>query len=83
MLVLTRKPHQKIMIGDNITITIADIQGDSIRIAIDAPKNIKIFRGEVYAAIQAENKSAAIPSDMIDLKSVLPKTGKQGADEKE
>lgn len=76
MLVLTRKTHQKIMIGDNITITIADIQGDSIRIAIDAPKNIKIFRGEVYAAIQAENKRAAIPSGMIDLKSVLPKAGK-------
>lgn len=59
MLALTRKVGERIIIGDNIVITIADIRGDSIRVAIDAPKDIKIYRGEIYDAIAAENKQAA------------------------
>ena len=73
MLVLTRKPKQQIMIGDDIVINIVEVQGDNVRIAIDAPRSIKIYRGEIYRAIQEENKQAAsqVPKD-IDL-SALPK----------
>ncbi|MCI6283259.1 carbon storage regulator CsrA [Selenomonas sp.] len=73
MLVLTRKPKQQIMIGDDIVINIVEVQGDNVRIAIDAPRAIKIYRGEIYRAIQEENKQAAtlVPKD-IDL-SALPK----------
>lgn len=73
MLVLTRKPRQQIMIGDDIVINIVEVQGDNVRIAIDAPRSIKIYRGEIYRAIQEENKQAAtlVPKD-IDL-SALPK----------
>jgi carbon storage regulator len=59
MLVLTRKKGQSIVINDNIEITILDIQGDQIRIGIDAPKNISIHRKEVYLEIQEENRKAA------------------------
>jgi len=59
MLVLSRKIGESIIVGDNIEISILDIQGDNIRIGIDAPKNIKIFRKEVYEDIQAENRRAS------------------------
>ena len=73
MLVLTRKPKQQIMIGDDIVLNIVEVQGDNVRIAIDAPRSVKIYRGEIYHAIQAENKQAAAPVPMdIDLKSALP-----------
>ncbi len=73
MLVLTRKPRQQIMIGDDIVINVVEVQGDNVRIAIEAPRSVKIYRGEIYRAIQEENKSAAaVPSANIDLSSVLP-----------
>lgn len=59
MLVLSRKIGESIKIGDNITIRVADVRGDVVRIAIDAPKEIKIYRGEVYDAISEANKAAA------------------------
>ncbi len=64
MLVLTRKPRQQIMIGDEIKINIVEVQGDSVRLAIDAPRNVRIYRGEIYHAIQEENQSAAQEFDM-------------------
>ena len=74
MLVLTRKPRQQIMIGDNIVINVVEVQGDNVRIAIDAPRDSKIYRGEIYRAIQEENKKAAAPVPMdLDLSAGLPK----------
>ena len=73
MLVLTRKPRQQIMIGDNIVINIVEVQGDNVRIAIDAPRDIKIYRGEIYRAIQEENQKAAAPTPKdLDLSAALP-----------
>lgn len=60
MLALTRKVGERIMIGDNIHVTVVAIKGDNIRLAIDAPPDIKIYRGEIYDAIVAENKQSAI-----------------------
>jgi carbon storage regulator len=59
MLILSRKINEKIMIGDNITVSIIDVRGDQVRIGIDAPKNVKVFRQEVFEAIKAENKAAS------------------------
>ena len=52
------------MIGDEIKINIVEVQGDSVRLAIDAPRNVRIYRGEIYHAIQEENQSAAQEFDM-------------------
>ena len=71
MLVLTRKPRQQIMIGDNIVINVVDVQGENVRIAIEAPRDIKIYRGEIYRAIQEENQKAAQKMD-VDLHGALP-----------
>ncbi len=59
MLVLTRKLNQSIVIGDNIELTIVDLKGDQVKIGINAPKNIRIYRSEVYQAIEKQNIEAS------------------------
>jgi len=59
MLILSRKVNEKIMIGDDISVSIIEIRGDQVRIGVDAPKTVKVFRQEVFDAIKAENKAAA------------------------
>ena len=73
MLVLTRKPKQQIMIGDNIVINVVEVQGENVRIAIDAPREIKIYRGEIYRAIQEENQKVAAHLGNIDLRNAMPR----------
>ena len=52
MLVLTRKQHEKIQIGDNITITVIKTKGQAVRIGIEAPSDVTVLRGELVAARQ-------------------------------
>jgi len=59
MLVLTRKPHESIMIGDSIELTVVEVKGEQVKIGITAPKNIAVHRKEVYEAIQHENIDAS------------------------
>lgn len=70
MLALTRRIGETIVINDNIVITVVNVQGDNIRLAIDAPKEIKIYRGEIYNSIVEENKQAAVLSK-IDVLEIL------------
>ena len=55
MLVLTRKSNQSIMIGDDIEVTVLAIMGEKVRIGIQAPRDIPVFRKEVYLEIQDES----------------------------
>lgn len=59
MLVLTRKKEQSIILGNEIEITVIGIDGDQVKLGIKAPKNVEIYRKEVYITIQEENKQAA------------------------
>lgn len=63
MLVLTRKIGEKIIIGDNIFLTIIDIKGDQVQLGLDAPREISIHREEVFLEIQEENKRAQASKD--------------------
>ena len=65
MLILSRKINEKVMIGDEITVSIIEVRGDQVRIGIDAPKNVKVFRQEVFDAIKAENKAALESTPVI------------------
>ena len=58
MLVLTRKSNQSIMIGDDIEVSVLAIMGEKVRIGIQAPRDIPVFRKEVYLEIQQENLEA-------------------------
>lgn len=59
MLVLTRKVHQSIIIGDEIEVVVLEVRGEQVRIGIRAPKNVSVHRKEIYEQIQEENKDAS------------------------
>ncbi len=65
MLILSRKTDQQIKIGEDITITIIDIKGDQVKIGVEAPKSVKVFRQEVFNAIKNENTAASIVNNDI------------------
>ncbi|MCQ2749286.1 MAG: carbon storage regulator CsrA [Clostridia bacterium] len=68
MLVLSRKKGESVVIGDEIEISIVDIQSEQVKVAISAPRSISVHRKEIYLQIQEENKaSAATASDAIDI----------------
>lgn len=60
MLILSRKSGERILIGDTIIVSVLETKGDQVKIGIDAPKEIRVYRHEIYEAIQAENKAAAL-----------------------
>lgn len=66
MLILTRKPGESVYIGDDVKITIVEIKGHQIRVGIDAPKEKRIYREEIYLQILEENKQAAATSDVSE-----------------
>jgi carbon storage regulator len=59
MLILSRKLNEKIMIGDDVSISIIEIRGDQVKLGVDAPRSVKVFRREVFDAIMEENLAAA------------------------
>ncbi len=59
MLILTRKPGESLYIGDNLKVTIVEIKGNQIRVGIDAPPELRIYREEIYLQILEENRKAA------------------------
>ena len=68
MLILARKVNESIIIGDRIVLSVVDIKGDQVKLGIQAPRNVKVYRQEVYEAIQEENRAAAMSA-----KTELPK----------
>ncbi|MBF8437857.1 carbon storage regulator CsrA [Halanaerobiaceae bacterium Z-7014] len=73
MLVLTRKKGEKIIIDDNIELTVVEIEGNKVKLGIDAPKSIEIHREEVYRRIEEENKEAASSKDLSRLGNLVIK----------
>ena len=71
MLILARKKNQSLRIGDNIIITVADVQGEQVRLGISAPKDIQILRQELYDAVQDSNKQAAKAIQNVDMSNLL------------
>lgn len=66
MLVLTRKKGERILIGDDIVLTVLDIRGDGVRLGVDAPRGVRIQRDEVVAGV-AEANRAAVETEVDEL----------------
>lgn len=71
MLALTRKRGESLVINNNIEITILEIRGDQIKIGVQAPREIPIYRKEVYLQIQKENEEAISVDNLEALKGLL------------
>ena len=59
MLIITRKPGEKIMLGDEIVVHVMEIVGNSVRVGIEAPRSIPVYREEIWNAVREENRAAA------------------------
>lgn len=71
MLALARKVNESIIIGNDIEITILEIKGDQIKIGVNAPKSVPVYRKELYVQIQEENKKAGESIDVEALKGLF------------
>lgn len=71
MLVLTRKKGESLVINNNIEVTILEIRGDQIKLGISAPRDVSIYRKEVYLQIQEENKAALETNNAEALKNLF------------
>jgi carbon storage regulator len=73
MLVLARRVNDSIVIGDNVEIVIVEIKGDQVKLGVKAPKDVKVFRGEIHAEIQKENKAASESQLPPNIDSIIRK----------
>jgi len=71
MLILTRKKNETLRIGDDILVTIVDVQGDQVRLGITAPRDVSILRQELYEAVRDSNNRAAQTAQNVDVLSLL------------
>ena len=64
MLMMTRRAGQKIVLGDNITIEVVEVTGNTVRLGVDAPRSVPVYREEIWTAVRAENEAAAAATDL-------------------
>ena len=66
MLIITRRPGEKIMLGDEIVVHVMEIVGNSVRVGIQAPRSVPVYREEIWNAVRDENQAAAgaAPADL-------------------
>lgn len=73
MLALARKINESIVINDNIEVTILEIKGDQVKLGIDAPKSVPIYRKEIYKQIQSANEEAVNSANPDSISKLLGK----------
>jgi carbon storage regulator len=66
VLIITRKPGEKIMLGDDVVIHVMEIVGNSVRVGIQAPRSLPVYREEIWDAVREENRAAATASALPD-----------------
>ncbi|MBO5283727.1 MAG: carbon storage regulator CsrA [Lachnospiraceae bacterium] len=71
MLALSRKKNEAIIVNNNIEITILEVKGDQVKIGVTAPREVPVYRKEVYVQIQEANKEAASAEGMAALRDLL------------
>ena len=71
MLALSRKKNEALVINNNVEVTVLEIKGEQVKLGISAPKDVPVYRREVYVQIQEANKEAANMDGMSALKDLL------------
>lgn len=72
MLVLTRKKGESIMIGDQVELVVLGVEGETVKLGIKAPKNVEVYRKEIYLSIQESNREASnIAVNLKDLSALI------------
>lgn len=74
MLILTRRPGERVVIGDEILVTVMGVSGHTVRLGIEAPQGIPIYREEIWLAVMEENRAAAT-ANVDALPAELPAQG--------
>ena len=69
MLVLTRKLGEVIRVGDDVTVRVLEVKGNQVRLGVDAPTSVRIYREEVYRAIRKENEDGVHEASEVELAS--------------
>ncbi len=59
MLIITRRPGEKLMLGDDVVIEIMEIVGNQVRVGVQAPQSVRVYREEIWLAVKDENRAAA------------------------
>jgi carbon storage regulator len=81
MLVLTRKSNQSIMIGDDIEVSVLSVMGDKVRIGIQAPQDVPVFRTEIYIEIHRKDGEGGAPAEKDVRTEVSDALGELGEDQ--
>jgi carbon storage regulator len=81
MLRISRRAGERIMLGDDVVIEVMEVRGQTVRIGIDAPRSLPIYREEIWLDVKRENQAAAEFADvqMPDMSGRLPAPGAPGA----
>jgi carbon storage regulator len=76
MLILTRRPGERVVIGENILVTVMGVSGHTVRLGIEAPEGVSIYREEIWLAVEEENRAAAAAAAKV---GELPSSPPRGA----
>ena len=79
MLILSRKPNESLMIGDDVEVVVLEVKGDQVKLGIKAPKKVSVYRKEIYENIQRENLEASkVTLNALDSLKKLHRGGEIG-----
>jgi carbon storage regulator len=78
MLVLSRRPEQSLLLGDDVTVIVLAVDGDRVKLGIQAPASVSILRGELYAQLKAANAAAATNQPTVARVTEALRTGRLG-----
>jgi carbon storage regulator len=80
MLILTRRQGERVVIGDEILVTVMGVSGHTVRLGIEAPGGVSIYREEIWLAVKEENRAAAAAADVDALPSAPPQAAPETPD---
>jgi carbon storage regulator len=76
MLILTRRPGERVVIGEDILVTVMEVSGQTVRLGIAAPGELPIYREEIWLAVKEENRAAAAAG--VEVNALLPDAPHEG-----